>query len=139
MKHSLFILFLFLFHLSALGFDDDGRPDCTNPITTNEVEICIAIETEIADENLSKYLQAARQRFAEDSDWLSLLDDSQVKWTAYRQTYCDSIYQFWIEGSIRGAKYSQCMKALSKLRTHVIWKDYLTYADSTPPILPEPK
>lgn len=139
MKYRSLITLFCLFHFSVSGFNDDGRPDCTNPITTNEVDICIALEAEAEQEILEKYLNAARQRFPDNETWIATFNQAQKAWISYRDAYCDSIYEYWIEGSIRGAQYNLCLKKLTKLRVHVIWEDYLTYPDSTPPILPEPQ
>ena len=40
---------------------------------------------------------------------------------------------------VRWAAYLGCKIALTQARTHWLWRNWLTYMDSTPPILPEPK
>jgi uncharacterized protein YecT (DUF1311 family) len=131
------LLFLLTFHFNANA--DDGQPDCSNPITTNEVEICVALEAEQAQETLNHYLEKVKEINAGRTKFLEFLAQSQNSWEVYKANYCDAIYENWIEGSIRGAKYNICLKTLSTIRTRVIWQDFLTYPDGTPPVLPEPK
>ena len=41
-------------------------------------------------------------------------------------------------GTIRGLKFLKCQIILTQEHAHTIWREYLRYEDSTPPILPEP-
>ncbi len=59
--------------------------------------------------------------------------------TAYRDAECGAVYDRNIMGSIRNLEYLACAINLTDARTHTIWKNWLTYMDSTPPVLSEPK
>lgn len=113
--------------------------DCEKAYTTLDINICAKREVDLANEVLGEYLAKASERYASELLVVDALNLSQQAWIKYRKAYCDAIYQQWIGGTIRGAMYNDCMQKLTKLRTHVIWQDYLTYMDSSLPILPEPK
>ncbi|MDE0552455.1 hypothetical protein OU793_24315, partial [Vibrio sp. VP6] len=57
---------------------------------------------------------------------------------AYMSSHCDSVYTQWRDGTIRGVMAISCKTKLTKQRTHELWENFLTYMDSTPPVLPEP-
>ncbi len=46
---------------------------------------------------------------------------------------------FWAQGSVRGAMAGYCLLKQTRRRTYDLWDAYVTYVDTTPPILPEPK
>jgi len=113
--------------------------DCENAMTTQELNVCASREMLAADSTLDEYLSKAKDKSAHETGSVELLKKSQIAWHAYRKAYCDAIYQMWSGGTIRGVMFSGCMIQLTKQRTHQIWEDYLTYMDSSPPVLPEPK
>ncbi|WP_083835117.1 lysozyme inhibitor LprI family protein [Alishewanella jeotgali] len=61
-----------------------------------------------------------------------------ANWQAYRLSHCNSVYMQWRDGSIRGVMAFSCKTQLTKQRSHDIWKNFLSYMDGTPAILPEP-
>ncbi len=131
------VLVLQLLLLSEAFASDDI--DCENLITTIEINACIAQEVEIAEGTLNKYFLASIHQNSNDQEVIKLVRKSQETWKQYREEHCSAIYQMWIEGTIRGAMYAQCKLQLTKDRTYELWRSYLTYIDSTPPVLPEPK
>ena len=134
MKKYIVPLLIFLpFHVHA------SEIDCENAMTTYEMNICAGMETEAADTLLEKYLAKAKEKYNDETAVITSLVKSQDAWIIYRKTHCDAIYEMWSGGTIRGVMFGGCMLQLTKQRTHKIWEDYLTYMDSTPPMLPEPK
>lgn len=113
--------------------------DCDNAITTYDMNRCAAKEVEAAEILLEQYLKKAKEKFADDSAVFKSIENGQGAWLTYRKTHCDSVREVWSGGTIRGVMTSGCKLQLTKERTHTIWADYLTYMDSTPPLLPEPK
>ncbi|MEJ2610137.1 MAG: lysozyme inhibitor LprI family protein [Candidatus Thiodiazotropha sp.] len=113
--------------------------DCDNPTTTIAMNVCAGREVENAESQLEKYVLKAEEKYATEKNIVETLRKSQEAWINYRKSYCAAIYEVWSGGTIRGVMFSGCMLKLTKDRTHTIWSDYLTYMDSTPPILPEPK
>ena len=81
------------------------------------------------------------------ADWLALgrnenfrayLDQAQAAWAVYSDLVCKGVYDKWNGGSIRNVAALRCRIDMTRERTQVVWRDYLTYVDSTPPELPEP-
>ena len=114
-------------------------------MTTIEINRCSNIDAEKANAELNRYLDKAFEKLSqyaeesgEDNLTVQLLEKSQVAWLEYRNTYCSAIYEKWSSGTMRGLIHNTCMLELTKERTLRIWLDYLTYMDSTKPVLPKP-
>ena len=112
--------------------------DCKNTNTTYNTMDCLKINILEAETVLNKYFTESKKRYAYDTKLISLMDESQKKWLSYRESECSAVYQMWIEGSIRVIVAGNCRLDMTKKRTHEIWETYLTYQDSTPPILKNP-
>ncbi|OED82690.1 lysozyme inhibitor LprI family protein [Vibrio crassostreae] len=125
------------FSFSALAYE--GVVDCENAMNTIEINHCAAIELESAQAELDKYLAASFEHNAYDAELVASIKKAQESWQAYMTAHCDSVYTQWREGSIRGVMALSCKMTLTKQRTHEVWVNFLTYMDSTPPVLPEPK
>ena len=126
----------------------DLPPDCSKAMTTPEVNACQLLDRQRETARMERYLSAARTRAraldeASESDRQRshlevYLQTSQKAWEAYAAIVCDGVYDQWKGGTVRHAMYLGCQTEMTRERTRVIWRDYLTYADSTPPVLPEP-
>lgn len=125
------------FTFSALA--DEGVVDCENAMNTIEINHCAAIELESAQAELDKYLAASFEHNVYDAELVASIKKAQESWQAYMTAHCDSVYTQWRDGSIRGIMALSCKTTLTKQRTHEVWANFLTYMDSTPPVLPEPK
>lgn len=134
MKNYIILLLTFL-----PAFVQADEVDCENAITTYAMNVCAGRKMKEADAMLEKYIAKAKERYSAEAKVVELLVKSQAAWLAYRKAHCDSIYEIWSGGTIRGVMFGGCMLQSTKERTHEIWEDYLTYMDSTPPLLPEPK
>ncbi|SEK91205.1 Uncharacterized conserved protein YecT, DUF1311 family [Sphingomonas palmae] len=119
--------------LLAAGNPCDGS-------TTRDVEQCLAADLKRADTELNRYYAAATKRLTEQQDTVALakLRLAERAWIAYRDAECEAVYESWGQGTIRGAMNLGCRINLTKARTATIWRNWLTYSDSTPPILPKP-
>lgn len=119
--------------LLAAGNPCDGS-------TTRDVEQCLAADLDRADAELNRYYAAATKRLTEQQDTVALakLRTAERVWIAYRDAECNAVYESWGQGTIRGAMNLGCLIALTEARTTTIWRNWLTYADSTPPILAKP-
>lgn len=108
--------------------------------TTPEVEQCLAADLARADTELNRYYAAAVTRLSRERETapLAKLRASERAWIAYRDAECGAVYEWWGPGTIRGAMMLGCQIRITKARTTTIWKNWLTYADSTSPLLPEP-
>tara|TARA_B100000678_G_scaffold221054_2_gene188399 strand:+ start:684 stop:1124 length:441 start_codon:yes stop_codon:yes gene_type:complete len=115
--------------------------------TTIAVNQCLANKVDAAQAEMERYLAAARKRAAEmggtppgasEKELLTGFDAAQDAWAKYRDAQCDAIYTYWQGGTIRGAMALGCTLELTQQRTHFLWESFLTFPDSTPPVLPEP-
>jgi len=109
--------------------------------STPDVNACGEQKLKRSNARLDKYLQAALGRYGEESDAAVRLgiQASETAFEAYRSTECMTVYENWKDGTIRGAMELGCEIELTDRRTRDIWRHWLQYMDSTPPILPEPK
>ena len=113
--------------------------DCENAMTTIEINQCAKLELESAQDTLNQYYQASLERYQEDKELVSAIETSQADWQAYLESHCGAVFTQWRDGTIRGVVTLSCKTMLTKQRTHQLWQYFLTYMDSTPPILPEPE
>ncbi|MBJ7550217.1 lysozyme inhibitor LprI family protein [Marinomonas ostreistagni] len=134
MKNWLIILCI----LPCLSAATENSVDCNDPYTTPDINYCAGKELEGAEATMKQYFKASLKRQEEDIEVVDAIKLSQHDWLQYRESYCDAIYSQWREGTIRGVMYLSCKKQLTQQRTHTLWADFLTYMDSTEPVLPEP-
>ena len=121
--------------------------DCSG--STLEVDACAArVLSDVEAEHL-RYAQAARARLKEEARQagpgergvtraIRGFDKAEVAWALYRDAECGAVYDWYSAGTIRGGMALSCRLRLTRARTYAIWREWLTYPDSTPPILPEP-
>ncbi|WP_404972904.1 lysozyme inhibitor LprI family protein [Vibrio campbellii] len=124
--------------LSFMAFAQEEAIDCNNAVSTLEINQCAAIELEAAQKQLNKYLETSLEHNSYDPELIKAIQVAQKDWQAYVTSHCDSVYTQWREGTIRGVMAISCKTQLTQQRTHEIWQNFLTYMDSTPPVLPEP-
>ncbi|MEZ9740069.1 lysozyme inhibitor LprI family protein [Vibrio splendidus] len=137
MKKVLTVVLLTCLPLLVSASDD--VVDCENAMNTIEINQCAAIELESAQAELDKYLTASFEHNAYDAELVASIKKAHESWQAYMTAHCSSVYTQWRDGSIRGVMALSCKTTLTKQRTHEVWANFLTYMDSTPPVLPEPK
>ena len=126
-----------------LGQDIDHLPaDCARAMTTLEINACGARDLQREEARMEEYLQAAYRGLMEAEEartqeeaWLRA---SQSAWKAYADIACGAVYEKWSDGTIRTSIYLGCMIDLTRERTHYVWRSFLSYPDSTEPLLPEP-
>lgn len=124
--------------LLALALSAPNRR-CVETKTTVEMETCLSRASNAAEVELNRYLVAARKRALADGVMVGkAFDEAQGRWLAWRKGECDAVFAHWQGGTIRGAMALNCRIDLTQARTQWLWKTWLTYPDSTPPILPEP-
>ena len=128
------ILGLLTFSVNA----SDQEVDCNKAISTIEINYCLGKELEIQTKKMEHYLNESFKHNSHDSELVESIKAAQKLWDEYSSAHCDSIYTMWREGSIRNTMAITCQTKLTKKRTHEIWENFLTYMDSTPPVLPEP-
>lgn len=121
-----------------LAAEDDAPARCPDARTTLDLDECTAAILETTRARRAQYLAAAVQRHAETPELGVMIAASDVVFDAYARSECDAVYVAFIDGSIRNIMTLTCQIALNDQRTHTIWRNWLTYMDSTKPDLPEP-
>lgn len=134
-KYIILVFATFSLSVSA----SEAAIDCDKAITTMDTNQCAAMDLRVADDEMHKYLKTSYQHNDYDSELIEAIKLAQKDWEAYMKSHCDSVYTQWRDGTIRGVMAISCKTKLTKQRTHEIWENFLTYMDSTPPVLPEPQ
>jgi len=129
--------------LFALALANAPQSRCPDAVTTIEVNACLGAALMDLDKEMDRYYDAAVDRLkaehrAPADEALSELARAQTAWRTYRDAECGAVYSYWREGTIRTNVALNCQISLTRLRVFSLWRDWLTYPDSTPPILPRP-
>lgn len=131
---------LSLFALAMVAAGSPAQSDVCPGNTTPEVNACLGSEYSQADMDLNKYYKAAiqqlRTQFSEDA--VRELISAQKAWITYRDSECRAIRDKHRGGTIASSMEASCLIRTTRLRTYLIWRNWLTYPDSTPPLLPRP-
>jgi len=135
--HRVLPLVLAAFAISAHA-QQQRTLGCDQARNTLELNECRGKQVETAEAKLKTYVAAARSRAAELGVAAVALDAEQAAWEAYRDKYCANVYEIWHQGTIRVEMGARCVLQVTRSRTFDVWSAYLTYADSTPPVLPDP-
>jgi uncharacterized protein YecT (DUF1311 family) len=108
--------------------------------TTTEVNACLAARFGEADADLTRYYDVAIQRVRKEGGEPVAKDfiQAQRTWLSYRNSECGALFEKYRDGTIRTSVEIGCRIRLTRLRTYMIWRNWLTYPDSTPPLLPRP-
>jgi uncharacterized protein YecT (DUF1311 family) len=141
-------LLLALTLATTLATQAVADPPCPDG-TTLDMNKCYEQRADRADASLARYVAAARARLKKEAAEASADDTSvataakgfdvaEAAWSKYRDAECGAVYDYWSSGTIRTVEGLDCRIKLTRLHTHTIWMLWLTYMDSTPPILPEP-
>lgn len=131
--------------IQELGFrfqrqkSDAGSDRCPDATTTLQINECLGELLEEAENRQVIYRQAAIERYPDNPDVMQAIVGSEEAFLPYRQAECDAVYENWKGGTIRYTMALSCKIDLTDARTHTIWENWLTFMDSTPPVLPEPK
>ena len=134
------LLALSLFLATALTYALAGdEVDCERAKTTQDAEQCSRQELAASEAVLDEYLAAASERYRDEELILTGLDGAQKSWLTYRRDHCRATFALWVGGSIRGVMMNHCLLQQTRQRTWDVWHTYLTFMDSTPPLLPEPQ
>ena len=129
-----------LFNFSRMR-EQQSSPGCDG--TTLAINQCLAAVRERAAKREKQYFEAAiagrTGLTARMTERERLMRAAQAHAGEYRKKACAAVYEEWKDGTIRNAMMLRCEIRLIDHRTHDIWQNWLTFMDSTPPLLPEPK
>lgn len=109
---------------------------------TIEINQCLAAIRDRAKLREDRYFEAAvggksglPARMTERERLMRAAQDAAEE---SRKQECGAVYEQWKAGTIRNAMALRCEIRLIDQRTHDIWQNWLTYQDSSEPMLPEP-
>lgn len=131
--------YLLLILVLASSTSQAKEVDCDNAYSTIEINQCAAMELDVANTEMQTYLAKSYEHNRDDLELVNAIKVAQANWQQYLTSHCDSVYTQWRDGTIRGVMAISCKTRLTKLRTYELWDNFLTYVDSTPAVLPEPK
>jgi len=134
--------------MAAVGDASEEPFTCVRDGSNPEIKVCAGADMERETARMQRYIEAATAR-AREGDAVSVrygprsrqeayLSESQAAWAAYTEVRCAGVFEETSGGTMGGLGYMWCVTTMTRQRTHDIWDDYLTYWDSTPPVLPEP-
>ena len=117
--------------------------------TTPEVTACLTREADTADGELLRYETAARAKLIDlrlgdtpdrpdHQGMLEAFDRGESLWREARDASCQAVHDSYVPGTIAPSMGLACRIRRTRLQTHAVWSDFLTYPDGTPPLLPEP-
>ncbi|MEP2735180.1 MAG: lysozyme inhibitor LprI family protein [Erythrobacter sp.] len=122
----------------AQAQDNGDAANCSNASTTIAMNECMAGILAKAETQRQKYASAAYTRLAKQPEVRAEFAVSEASFSHYRDAECGAVYERWKSGSIRGLMSLTCRIELTDRRSQTIWNNWLTFMDSTPPLLPEP-
>lgn len=130
---------LSLLALAMIVSNSPGPASCPGT-TTIEVNACLAARFGEADADLNRYYDMAVRRVRKEGGVpvAKGLMQAERSWLSYRDSECGAVFEKYRDGTIRTSMEIECRIRLTRLRTYMIWRNWLTYPDSTPPLLPRP-
>ncbi len=130
-------ILLILFISSTASAEEEL--DCEKAWATLEINQCMHRDLIAAEKVMDNYLAKSLERYSENDVTVVSIKKGHEAWLIYREQHCGAVYDTWRDGTIRTAMGLGCKLELTHQRTQVLWQSFLTYVDSTPPLLPEPK
>ena len=102
--------------LSAAGGAATGaaRLECDDAYTTPAIERCLTRVRNREDSLLRSTERRVRARL--DSTGVHRFDSATVAWERYRETECQSVYDWYTPGTIAPIEYLTCQIALARER-----------------------
>jgi uncharacterized protein YecT (DUF1311 family) len=119
----------------------DAHPDCNEPVTQSDMNICANLDWQEADKELNA-VYAKAVGFAKDQDMsfadqpemqgaLKALKKAQRAWVDYRDGQCEG-YGFGARGgSMEPMLVSGCLAELTRKRVHEL-KELMAYPEDVP-------
>lgn len=130
--------------VSELVFDFErqrplGSSPCPEAATTLDMNDCYSAILTAAEERRAQYLLAATERYSGNAELQQQIETANAAYSDYVDAECGAVYDYWRSGTIRGVMSLTCRINLVDRGTHNLWQHWLTYMDSSPPLLAEPE
>ena len=127
-----------LFDFARVETGADYHRICADAETTVDLNGCYSAALADAQTRREAYLAAAIERNAQEPAIAEQIASADNAYDVYVDAECGAISDYWSSGTIRGVMVLTCRIDLIDRATRNIWQHWLTYMDSTPPVLPEP-
>ena len=94
--------------------------DCANARDTMQSNACLTREMSVTDTNYRSYVLAlgGLLRLSAEgpaaADVGRRFDIAEAHWEEYRKSQCETLYQYFIQGTIRGIAFGNCMQTLQR-------------------------
>lgn len=108
--HPVFITILSV----ALVYRGPAAGVCDTASTTRSAEMCLEQVSRSKDDTVRRLEAAVRARL--DKTASASFDSAFTAWRTYRARECNSVYDFWRQGTIRNTEYMQCVIDLTDER-----------------------
>jgi uncharacterized protein YecT (DUF1311 family) len=102
------------------------RPNCNNPQTQSEMNICASIAYQNADRKLNQVYRQLLPKLSASRK--QKLISAQQAWIKFRDSSCEFETSAYEGGSIAPMIYSNCLAAVTEQRTKDLQR-YLEYSD----------
>jgi len=112
--------------------------NCDKALNTIEINYCAKVKLDKAEAEMQRYLAKSIAQYTTDLNIVESINIAQSAWQSYSQSQCNSVFTLFRDGSMRVVMTLSCRTKLTQQRTHELWSQYLTYMDSSEPVLPEP-
>lgn len=112
--------------------------DCDKALNTIEINYCAKVKLDNAEAEMERYLDKSIAQYTTNTNVVESINIAQSAWQSYSKSQCDSVFTLFRDGSMRVVMTLSCRTKLTQQRTHELWSQYLTYMDSSEPVLPEP-
>lgn len=130
-----FLAIIFIFSGATYASTEVSCSDVKN---YDEETLCLEQVLERSSELRKQYFRVSLNRYSHDQDIVRSILESDKFWLAYRDAQCSAIYTKWGGGYVRFRAHTGCLISMNRARTTELWQSFLTYVDSTPPVLPRP-
>ena len=124
--------------MSIFSFSAVAKVDCDKALNTLQINYCAKLKLDNAEAEMQRYLDKSIAQYTADTYVVESINIAQSAWTSYSKSQCDSVFTMFRGGSLRVVMTLSCRTKLTLQRTHELWSQYLTYMDSSEPVLPEP-
>lgn len=135
---SKFLVAMALAFSGSLALASQTDSVCQSSKNTIDDTNCLSAEIGKKIEKLKKYISTAQKQEKDIYGSDDELVETQKLWEGYVKKHCGYIYSRQ-NGSARYRESAECTIRLYDERIYEIWKSYIAYFDSTPPVLPDPK
>lgn len=132
-RHAVLLLAV-LAVVPAVHAEDEDKIDCSNAMSTVEMNHCAGLDLDKADAELNKVYKMALSRIPEIAmdeapfdakSWEEALRASQRAWVAFRDAECDRhVPMGWTGGTGTTVAVLGCKSALTEARTKALKDQY---------------